>query len=141
MLLALWADFWNLADWVPAPPPVVVPVRTEGGHGGYTPRRDYEWWDEYETMLRRHHPVHVEERAPVKVKRAAKQRNTLIAKVQTHHPPSVEALREVNSRIEALTREIENFATPPKKVVEALQNETDALQSDDEEAVLALLLS
>lgn len=126
MLLALWADFWNLADWVPAPPPIVVPKPTEGGHGRpYEPRRDHEWWDEYEGMLRRHHPVHVEEEAPVAVKRAANQRNTLIAKIQTHHPPSVEALRAVDAKISALTLQIDEYA----------------LQSADEDALLALLLS
>ncbi len=125
MLLALWFDFWNLADWVPAPPPVVVQRPTEGGHGGYEPRRDFEWWDEYEAMLRRYHPVHVTEEAPEKVKRAAKQRNSLIAKVRTHHPPSVEQLRAVDAKIASLTLQIEEFA----------------LQSADEDALLALLLS
>lgn len=125
MLLALWADFWNLADWVPAPPPVVIPEPTEGGHGHYQPRRDHEWWDEYETMLRRFHPAEVEEDAPVAVKRAAKERNRLIAKARTHHPPSIESLRAVNAKIEALTLQIDEYA----------------LQSADEDALLALILS
>lgn len=125
MLLALWADFWNPASWVPAPPPVVVPTPTEGGHGHYRPRRDQEWWDEYETMLRRHLPVEVEHEAPAPVQRAAKERNRLIEQVRTHHPPSVEALRAVDAKIEALTLQIEEFE----------------LQSADEDALLALLLS
>jgi len=125
MLLALWADFWNLADWVPAPPPVVIPEPTEGGHGHYEPRRDHEWWDEYETMLRRHHPAEVEEHAPAAVKRAASQRNALIAKARTHRPPSIESLRAVNAKMEALSLQIEEFR----------------LQSADEDALLAILLS
>lgn len=127
MLLALWADFWNLADWVPQPPPVIVVPPTTGGHrhrkGGA--RADVEWWDEYEKLLRRLHPVEVREDAPVSVQRKAAEANRLIEKVKTHTPPSLEAVQKVGARIVELTSQIEAFE----------------LQSrDEEEAILALLL-
>lgn len=140
MLLALWFDFWNLADWIPAPPPVVVVKPTEGGHRpdkGYEPRADYEWWDEYERLLKRLHPIEVREDAPVEVKRKAAQANRLIQKVKTHTPPSKEAVEKVGREIQKLSSEVKKFQ------INETTSQIDelALKSrDEEEAILALLL-
>lgn len=63
MLLALWFDFWNPADWTPSTsistPPVVV-VGTGAGSGySYEPAPP-GYWDEREKFLRNHLPIRKE---------------------------------------------------------------------------------
>ena len=124
MLLALWFDFWTLSDWTPSPPTPPATQRQQLGGQGLE-RRDAEWWEEYEKMLRRLHHVEVHEDAPVVVQKKAAEANRLIDKVRTHTPPTKEAAQRVAARIVELSSQIREFE----------------LQSrDDEDALLALLL-
>lgn len=129
MLLALWFDFWNLADWVPQPPtPPASAPPTAGGHRKkkreYQSSADYEWWEEYERTLKRLHPVEVSETAPEVVQKKAAQANRLIEAVKTKVPPSKEAFQRVAAKIVELSSQIKEFE----------------LQSRDEEDALLVLL-
>jgi hypothetical protein len=128
MLLSLWADFWNPNDWVPAPPPVVVEKPTEGGNGNkkddkYHPRADIEYWQAYEEMLRRVHETPVREDAPEPVKAVAVKREALVERAKSLI--SVEQLRVVSDKIDALTLQIKENAVKSR---------------DEEDALLVLLL-
>src|SRR6478752_3520778 len=129
MLLALWFDFWSLADWVPQPPtPPATAQPTSGGHRRkkreHESSADYEWWDEYEKMLKRLHPVEVREDAPLVVQKKAAEANRLIEAVRTKVPPSKESFQRVAAKIVELSSQIKEFE----------------LQSRDEEDALLVLL-
>ena len=53
MLLALWFDQWNPANWPPAPIPPPPPVQDPGAGSGYM-RATNAYWDEREAAMRRY---------------------------------------------------------------------------------------
>lgn len=136
MLLALWSDFWNPADWVqgPTPPTPVVtqPGAGSGGRNEYIPRGE-EYWDLREAMLQRHAPRPVPKHAPEPVKALVKERNTVIAVVaRKPKVPDLALLRRQEEQILAFDEKINQIA---------LQIEQIELDSREEDAILAILLS
>lgn len=131
MLLSLWFDFWNTADWTggPTPPPAAPQSQQLGGPEHRRKRREHyvraddEFWVEYEKMLRRVHATPVAADAPQPVKVLARRREALVVKAKAM--PTIGDLLEVDSKISALTLQIEEFNVKSR---------------DEEEALLALLL-
>lgn len=134
MLLALWSDFWNTADWVtgPTPPPVTTTRQQLGGPGKKKRERypyqraDSEYWEEYEKMLRRHAAdleKPVPEEAPEQLVILHKHRATLVEAAK--RLPTVEQLRAVDAKISSISSQIQEF---------------DLQSRDEEDAILALLL-
>lgn len=124
MLLALWFDFWNPADWVtgPTPPPVVV---TQPGAGGGHERAGHDYWEAREAMLRRHLPMRAPKSAPEPVRTFARENNKLVRQLRTvPDVPDMARLLEIGEKINQLSLQIGNI-----EVV-----------SDDEDAILAILL-
>ena len=124
MLLALWSDFFNPADWVqppPPPPPVPIPGAGSGQPWG---RANSDYWEERERMLKRFSPLHarkaVEERFPEVTELVAK-RNDIANRIP--NMPNVQALHDLGEMIDALDLQIKNYSI-----------------KCEEEALLALLL-
>lgn len=133
MLLALWFDFWNSADWVPAPipPPPPAPPMTQAGHSKkpvhmpdyYEARPDHEFWDAREAMMRRFMPVPKEVVRPTAAaQQKVKRLNAMIEAIP--QMPDMARLRKLEGAIEILALQIEKLRL-----------------DSDEEAILVLLLS
>ena len=138
MLLALWFDFWNPTDWVPAPPP--PPQLPDGGAKGaghgkrdeddyaqYPAIPDHaseDYWHEREVFLRRHLPIRpsasVEDRP--EGKKLVRQHNRIVASAP--RIPSVAGLQSMSKTLDKLSEQIQRM-------------EDEA----EDEAILALLLS
>jgi hypothetical protein len=124
MLLALWFDFWNTADWVtgPTPPPVVIPPQSAGG--GH--QHDWEYWDAREQFLKRHLPVRARADAPDEIKAVVSERNKIIRRVERMKVPNLALVVSMQEKIDRLSTQIDNL---------------DLSSADDEDAILAILLS
>jgi len=126
MLLALWADQFDPAQWPPAP--IVTPPApkspTNAGSGQYVSHYDDEYWQAREAHLKRFLPVevgkHVVERFP-EAEKLAKHRNEIAARLP--EMPNLQALVDLGDIIIDLDLQIEKFRI-----------------KCDEEALLALLL-
>jgi hypothetical protein len=136
MLLALWFDFWNSADWIPAPPPA-PPQDMGAGSGGHQGKHEYvpyseAYWELREAMLLRHAPRPVPKEAPEPVKELVIERNKLVASVKRKPKvPNLALLREQEAKILAFDEKINRIA---------LQIEEIEVDSRDEDAIVAILL-
>jgi hypothetical protein len=128
MLLALWFDFWNTADWVtgPTPPPVVIPPRSAGGGHRHESGADWEYWDAREQFLKRHLPVRARADAPEVIKEVIAERNKVIRRVERIKTPNLALVVAMSDKINQLALQIDNL---------------DLSSADDEDAILAILLS
>lgn len=126
MLLALWADFWNVADWGLAPPPTPTPAPEPGSGGGWRnyERANSDYWDEREKALQKFAPVkvvqHVVERFP-EVEALVEKRNAIVARAP--NMPDLQSLAKMHEVVAQLDLQIEKYRV-----------------KCDEEALLALLL-
>lgn len=127
MLLALWADFWNVSDWTGVtPPPTPTPAPNPGSGGGWRnyERANSDYWDEREKALQKFAPVkvvqHVVERFP-EVEALVEKRNAIVARAPDM--PDLQALAKMQEVVAQLDLQIEKYRV-----------------KCDEEALLALLL-
>ena len=127
MLLALWADFWNVSDWTGVtPPPTPTPAPNPGSGGGWRnyERANSDYWDEREKALQKFAPVkvvqHVVERFP-EVEALVEKRNAIVARAPDM--PDLQSLAKMQEVVAQLDLQIEKYRV-----------------KCDEEALLALLL-
>ena len=132
MLLALWSDFWNPADWVQGvtPPPVTAPQSpTNAGHGPMWKEKEYRradegYWEAREQSLKAHIPITVSEVVE-------KQYPEIVPMVAAHNEmvarlpklPDIESLNRVSTELIKLSLQISRLRV-----------------KSDEDALLALLL-
>lgn len=125
MLLALWFDFWNPADWVPGPtpPPVVIPTQSAGGGHDHA---DFEYWDAREQFLKRHLPVRAREDAPEEARELVAEHNKIVGSVRRQLVPDMARIVAMSEQINQISTQIDNL---------------DLESADDEDAILAILLT
>lgn len=134
MLLSLWFDFWNwngsASATATASISVSITATHSGGGGGhhrwfghreYTPADD-DYWAERERMLERHRP-RAHEPLPERAKPIAEKHDRLLEQAN-----EITALPD----LAPLLHELDELSTQIRDI---------QLQSDDDEALLVLLLS